>query len=75
MTTSTKGTLQAVLEEVEPGLFRAQYPGEMNAENATSETLPDAHIGTDAGGVKTWVEQMAGQLGYDRVEWVSPDKV
>ena len=68
------GDLQAVLQEVEPGLFQALYPGEANQENAGIEALPDSHIGTDAAGVKNWVEQMASGLGYDRVEWVQPEK-
>ncbi len=65
--------LHAVLREVEPGLYSADYPGELNAENPGGPgTLPDSHIGTDAGGVRTWVETMATGLGYDRVEWETP---
>lgn len=73
MSTSTKGTLRAILREVEPNLFRAEYPGEMNADDAGVEAFPDAHIGTDAAGVKQWVETMANGLGYERVVWEPPE--
>jgi hypothetical protein len=63
------GTLRARLREVEPGVFSAEYPGEMNSGDAGPETFPDTHIGTDASGVKSWVEEMAVGLGYDRVVW------
>ncbi|HQT79808.1 MAG TPA: hypothetical protein PLD10_22430 [Rhodopila sp.] len=63
------GTLHAILQEVEPGLFRAEYPGELNQEQAGVEAFPDMHVGTDAAGVRSWVEQMAVGMGYDRVEW------
>jgi hypothetical protein len=42
----------ARLREVEPGVFSAEYPGEMNSDDAGPETFPDAHIGTDATGIK-----------------------
>ncbi len=74
MTEPTKGILRAILREMEPGLFRAEYPGEMNQDEAGVEALPDSHIGTDASGVKQWVETMATGLGYERVVWESPDK-
>jgi hypothetical protein len=51
------------------GVFSAEYPGEMNSDDACPETFPDAHIGTDASGVRIWVEEMAAGLGYDRVVW------
>jgi len=63
-----------MLQEVEPGLFQASYPGEANQEHANIEALPDSHIGTDPAGVKSWVEEMASGLGYDRVEWVQSEK-
>ena len=68
------GVLKATLREVEPGLFRADYPGEANQDQAGIEAFPDSHIGTDPSGVKSWVEEMAAGLGYDRVEWVPPEK-
>ncbi|HVY13973.1 MAG TPA: hypothetical protein VHB27_02005 [Rhodopila sp.] len=62
--------LHATLKEVEPGLFRASYPGEMNGTDEPSGgQLPDSHIGTSRDDVRIWVEQMAVQLGYERVEW------
>jgi hypothetical protein len=67
------GTLHARLREVEPGVFSAEYPGEMNSDDAGPETIPDAHIGTDASGVRSWVEEMAVGLGYDRVVWAPAD--
>jgi hypothetical protein len=63
------GTLHATLREVEPGLFSAEYRGELNQEEAGIEAYPDAHIGTDAMGVKHWVEDMALRLGYEKVVW------
>jgi hypothetical protein len=67
------GTLRARLREVEPGLFSAEYAGEMNSDDAGPETFPDAHIGTDASSVRNWVEEMAAGLGYDRVVWEPAD--
>ncbi len=63
------GALHARLREIEPGLFRAEYSGEINPENPDEREIPDFHLGTDRGGVKSWVEQMATQLGYDEVIW------
>jgi hypothetical protein len=63
------GTLHARLREVERGVFSAEYPGEMNSDDAGPETFPDSHIGTDASGVRSWVEEMAVGLGYDGVVW------
>jgi hypothetical protein len=45
----------------------------MNQDEAGIEAFPDRHIGTNAEGVKHWVEDMAIQLGYDRVEWDLPE--
>jgi len=73
--TGSGKTLHAMLREMEPGLFRAEYPGEMNADEAGVESFPDSHIGTNAIGVRMWVEQMAINLGYDRVMWHDPDTV
>jgi hypothetical protein len=69
------GPLHAILREVEAGLFRAEYPGEMNADDSGVEAYPDSHIGTDRDGVRMWVEQMAANMGYDRVIWHDPDTV
>ncbi len=63
-------TLHVIMEEVEPGLFRASYPGEMNGtDEPGGGQLPDSHIATSRDDVRTWVEQMAVQLGYHNVEW------
>jgi hypothetical protein len=72
MTRGTKGTLRAIMREVEPNVYKAEYPGEMNQDEAGVEAFPDSHVGTDAASVKMWVETMATDLGYDRVVWESP---
>jgi len=69
------GMMRAVLREVEPGLFRAEYSGEINPDNPDEREIPDYHIGTAASDVKTWVEQMAAGMGYEGVQWVSDDDV
>lgn len=64
------GILHATMEEVEPGLFRADYPGEMNgSDDPPGGQLPDRHIATNRDDVRVWVEEMAVRLGYERVEW------
>ncbi len=63
------GSMHAVLHEVETGLYRAQYSGEINPENADEREIPDSHIGTDPNAVKHWVEAMAISLGYENVVW------
>jgi hypothetical protein len=73
MAEPTKGTLRAIMREMEPGLFRAEYPGEINQQEAGAEAIPDSHVGTDAAGVRQWVETMARDLGYDRVVWEPPE--
>jgi hypothetical protein len=65
--------MHAVLREVESGLYRAEYSGEFNPDNPDEREIPDFHIGTDAAGVKHWVEEMATRLGYDNVVWDSPN--
>lgn len=74
MSTSTKGTLRAIMRETEPNVLKSEYPGEMNQDEAGVEAFPpDSHIGTDAASVKVWVETMAKDLGYDRVVWEPPE--
>lgn len=73
MSTSTKGTLRAIMREMEPNVFKVEYPGEMNQDEAGVEAFPDSHVGTDAASVKLWVETMARDLGYDRVVWEPPE--
>ena len=63
------GEFHARLRKVEDGLYRAEYSGEINPENTDARDIPDTHVGTSAADVKIWVEQMALQLGYDRVIW------
>ena len=64
------GILHATMDEVEPGLFRADYPGEMNGSDSTrGGQLPDRHVATSRDDVRVWVEQMAVRLGYERVDW------
>jgi hypothetical protein len=66
----SRGVLHATMQEVEPGLFQAEYPGEMNGEDDPSGgQLPDRHIATSRQDVQTWVEVMAVELGYEQVEW------
>jgi len=65
-----KGVLHARLERMDGGLYRAVFRGESNPDPADpGQEWPDAHIGDTPEGVKAWVESMAGQLGYSRVEW------
>jgi hypothetical protein len=64
------GVLHASMNEVEPGLFAADYPGELNGSNEPAGgQMPDRHIATSRDDVRVWVETMALQLGYERVEW------
>jgi hypothetical protein len=63
------GDLHARMRPVEGGLFRAEYSGEINPESSDARDIPDYHVSTSAEDVKTWVEQMAQRLGYDRVVW------
>jgi hypothetical protein len=73
-TVKRSGPLHAVMREVEPGMFRAEYPGEMNNDSAQVEAFPDRHIGTSAAEVKNWVEEMAAGMGYERVVWHADDE-
>jgi hypothetical protein len=63
------GEFHASLRQVEDGLFRAEYSGEINPDRADGRDIPDVHLGTSAMEVKVWVEQMAQDLGYTRVIW------
>jgi hypothetical protein len=67
----TRGEFHAVIREMEPGVFRAEYSGELNPENPDAREFPDFHLGTSLTDVKTWVEQMARSMGYHRVVWDS----
>jgi hypothetical protein len=63
------GEFRASMKQVEDGLYRAQYSGEINPENPDAREIPDFHLGTSMAEVKVWVEQMALGLGYNRVVW------
>jgi hypothetical protein len=64
-----RGAFHAVLREVEPGIYRAEYSAESNPENPDAREFPDYHLGTSVAAVKVWVEQLAQGLGYARVVW------
>lgn len=70
-----RGDLHASIREVEPGLFRAEYPGEANPqpnqENPPERQIPDYHLADSIEAVKFWVESMARQMNYARVIWDS----
>jgi hypothetical protein len=66
---TNKGELRATLREVEPGLFRAEYLGEINPDDPDARAIPDAHVSSTPQDAKIWVEQMARTLGYTRVVW------
>jgi hypothetical protein len=63
------GDFHASLREVEDGVFRAEYSGEINPNNPDAREIPDTHVGISEADVKIWVEQMALGLGYSRVLW------
>lgn len=64
------GEFHARLEKVEPKVYRAVFAGELNpAHPRTGEAWADAHLGDTPEGVKSWVENMARELGYSRVVW------
>ena len=64
-----RGEFHARMKEVEKGLYRAEYSGEINPENTGQRDIPDYHLGTSIADVKIWVEQMALGLGYEQVTW------
>ena len=63
------GVLHARMRQVQGGLFRAEYSGEINPDPSDARDIPDYHVGTSAQDVRIWVEQMAEGLGYERVVW------
>jgi hypothetical protein len=56
------GIMHAVLREIEPRLFRAEYSGEINPQNPDERKIPDFHVGTDVGSVKLWVKGNGGRI-------------
>lgn len=69
---STGRVLHAVIREVEPGVFSAEYPGSVGHAEGGPEDFRDTHIATDPAAVRTWVETMAKSHGYDQVVWDDP---
>lgn len=69
-TAAPKGEFHARVEQVEKGIWRAVYAGELNPEDpASGQAWPDSHLGDSADSVKTFVENLARQMGYARVVW------
>ncbi len=66
---SPRGDLHASVREVEQGLFRAEYLGELNPQDPDARALPDSHLASSERDVKVWVEEMARGLGYRQVVW------
>lgn len=69
--TPARGVFHAAICEMEPGVFHAEYRGELNPHDPDERELPDFHLGTSISDVKVWVEQMARSMGYSRVIWDS----
>jgi hypothetical protein len=65
----TRGEFHVAIREMEPGVFRAEYRGELNPDNPDERELPAFYVGSNVAGVKIWVEQMARSMGYHRVDW------
>lgn len=66
----SRGDFHARLERVQNNLYRAVFAGELNPDNpAPGQAWADAHLGDTPEGVKAWVENMARELGYNRVVW------
>jgi hypothetical protein len=63
------GPLHARVDEVEPGLFKAQYVEHTADRGADAVSIPDSHISTSRDGVCNWVEEMAARMGYSEVIW------
>ncbi len=70
------GIFRARLEQVEKSVFKATYRGDMNPSdppddvNGSADRLfADSHVGTDAHSVRSFVESLAKNRGYDRVVW------
>jgi len=66
---ATRGDFHAEIREVERGVFRAEYRGELNPDHPDAREFPDRHVGTSVAEVKLWTEQMARAMGYARVIW------
>ena len=70
-----RGDFHARIREVEKGVFRAEYQGELNpmqnAENPSARQWPDYHLSDSLQAAKTWVENLAREMNYNRVVWDS----
>ena len=73
MASKTGRELQARIERTRDGLYLAEYHGEVDPGDRDAPEIPDSHLGTDEHEVKTWVEQMAKGMGYERVVWRTAD--
>lgn len=75
MADSEETVFRARLEQVGDHMFRAFYRrdtiGADDDQGAKGHITPDTHIGTDARSVKTFVESLAKNRGYDEVLWES----
>ena len=69
----TRGVFHPRLDQVEPNLYRAAYSGELNPDNPDEREAINFHIGSDADGVRMWVEEMAKRLDYSEVVWEQDD--
>jgi hypothetical protein len=71
----TRGDFHARIIKVEPGLYRAEYPGEMNpepnGENPEERVIPDYHLADSVEAAKYFVESLAKGMNYARVVWDS----
>ncbi|MDQ2802256.1 MAG: hypothetical protein M3Y41_06090 [Pseudomonadota bacterium] len=69
----SRGDLHASVDEVEKGLFRAEYnrgaTDELDPDKPDSRALPDSHVATSLQAAKAWVEALAVQDGYRGVVW------
>ncbi len=54
----TRGEFHAAIREIEPGVFRAEYSGELNPQDPDARELPDYHLGTSVADVKVRVKQL-----------------
>jgi hypothetical protein len=61
--------LRATMSRTSEGMFKAEYPGELNPRDSDAGELPDSHLGTNENEVRLWGEQMAKSLGYEQVSW------
>lgn len=68
-----KGTLHARIRKMEPGVYRAEYPGELNPQpnrqNPPERILSDYHLADSVEAAKYFVESMARELDYREVIW------